>query len=132
MLTHTPAHDEIKQQYHNSHLFYAAYKAGILMNELGIISAIKFYDKDYVASHPKIEHYKKPDAPDEDKSVGDTRLLLPLKKIFSGNIPSSIRIRSSVMLLLTASRSIKHYFPAILSVICHMVLLGSLTRPILH
>ena len=70
-----------KQQYLNGHFCYA-YKAGVLTNGLGIIRAIEFYDKDYFASHPEIERYKKTDAPDEDKSVGDARLLLPLLKDF--------------------------------------------------
>ena len=81
MPTHASANDEIKQQYLNGHFCYA-YKAGIMTNGLGIIRAIEFYDKDYFASHPEIERYKKTDAPDEDKSVGDARLLLPLLKDF--------------------------------------------------
>ena len=81
MPTHASANTEIKQQYLNGHFCYA-YKAGILTNGLGIIRAIEFYDKDYFASHPEIERYKKTDAPDEDKSVGDARLLLPLLKDF--------------------------------------------------
>ena len=81
MPTHASANDEIKQQYLNGHFCYA-YKAGVLTNGLGIIRAIEFYDKDYFASHPEIERYKKTDAPDEDKSIGDARLLIPLLKDF--------------------------------------------------
>ena len=81
MPTHASSDAEIKQQYLNGHFCYA-YKAGVLTNGLGIIRAIEFYDKDYFASHPEIERYKKTDAPDEDKSVGDARLLLPLLKDF--------------------------------------------------
>ena len=81
MPTHASANEEIKQQYLNGHFCYA-YKAGILTNGLGIIRAIEFYDKDYFAAHPEIELYKKTDAPDEDKSVGDARLLLPMLKDF--------------------------------------------------
>jgi Transposase domain (DUF772). len=81
MPTHASADPEIKQQYLNGHFCYA-YKAGVLTNGLGIIRAIEFYDKDYFASHPEIERYKKTDAPDEDKSIGDARLLLPLLKDF--------------------------------------------------
>ena len=81
MPTHASADSEIKQQYLNGHFCYA-YKAGVLTNGLGIIRAIEFYEKDYFASHPEIERYKKTDAPDEDKSVGDARLLLPLLKDF--------------------------------------------------
>ena len=81
MPTHASSDAEIKQQYLNGHFCYA-YKAGVLTNGLGIIRAIEFYDKDYFAFHPEIERYKKTDAPDEDKSVGDARLLLPLLKDF--------------------------------------------------
>ena len=81
MPTHASSNPEVKQQYLNGHFCYA-YKAGVLTNGLGIIRAIEFYDKDYFASHPEIERYKKTDAPDEDKSVGDARLLLPLLKDF--------------------------------------------------
>ena len=81
MPTHAAANDEIKQQYLNGHFCYA-YKAGILTNGLGIIRAIEFYDKEYFSAHPEIERFKKTDAPDEDKSVGDARLLLPILKDF--------------------------------------------------
>ena len=81
MPAHACANSEIKQQYLNGHFCYA-YKAGVLTNGLGIIRAIEFYDKDYFADHPEIELYKKTDAPDEDKAVGDARLVLPLLKDF--------------------------------------------------
>ena len=67
MPTHASANPEVKQQYLNGHFCYA-YKAGVLTNGLGIIRAIEFYDKDYFASHPEIEGYKKPDAPDLESS----------------------------------------------------------------
>ena len=53
-----------------------------MTNGLGIIRAIEFYDKEYFSAHPEIERSKKTDAPDEDKSVGDARLLLPILKDF--------------------------------------------------
>lgn len=81
MPTHAAANPEIKQQYLNGHFCYA-YKAGILTNGLGIIRAVEFYDKDYFDSHPQIQRYKKTDAPDEDKSVGDSRLLIPILEDF--------------------------------------------------
>lgn len=81
MPTHASANAEIKQQYLNGHFCYA-YKAGILTNRLGLARAIEFYDEDYFSAHPEIARYKKTDAPDEDKSVGDSRLLLPLLKDF--------------------------------------------------
>ena len=54
----------------------------VISNGLGIIRAIEFYDKDYFASHPEIELYKKTDAPDKNKTVGDARLLPLLKDFF--------------------------------------------------
>ena len=81
MPTHASSNSEIKQQYLNGHFCYA-YKAGVMTNGLGIIRAIEFYDKDYFNNHPDIKRYKKTDAPDEDKSVGDARLLIPLLKDF--------------------------------------------------
>lgn len=81
MPSHAASDKEIKQQYLNGHFCYA-YKAGILTNGLGIIRAIEFYDKNYFDAHPEIKRYKKTDAPDEDKSVGDARLLIPLLKDF--------------------------------------------------
>lgn len=81
MPSHACSNPDIKQQYLNGHFCYA-YKAGILTNGLGIIRAIGFYDESYFKKHPEIERFKKTDAPDEDKSVGDARLLLPLLKDF--------------------------------------------------
>ena len=81
MPTHASSNPEIKQQYVNGHFCYA-YKAGVLTNGLGIIRAIEFYDKTYYDAHPEIELFKKTDAPEEDKSVGDARLLLPLLRDF--------------------------------------------------
>ena len=81
MPTHASSNPDVKQQYLNGHFCYA-YKAGILTNGLGITRAIEFYDERYFSAHPDIERYKKTDAPDEDKSVGDARLLLPLLRDF--------------------------------------------------
>ena len=81
MPTHASANAEVRQQYLNGHFCYA-YKAGVLTNGLGIIRALEFYDDCYFANHHEIARYKKTDAPDEDKSVGDSRLLLPLLRDF--------------------------------------------------
>ena len=81
MPTHASANKEIKQQYLNGHFCYA-YKVGVLTNGLGIIRAIEFYDKDYFDTHPEIQLIQRTDAPDEDKSVGDSRLLIPILKDF--------------------------------------------------
>ncbi len=86
MPTCASANPEVKQQYLNGHFCYA-YKAGILTNGLGIVRSIEFYDERYFSAHPEIARYKKTDAPDEDKSVGDARLLLPLLRDFFSKHP---------------------------------------------
>ena len=70
------ANPEIKQLYINGHFCYV-YKFGVVTNGLGIVRHIAFYNKDFFAVHPEIVIEKKSDSPDEDKSVGDARLLLP-------------------------------------------------------
>jgi hypothetical protein len=70
------ANSEIKQQYINGHFCYA-YKFGLVSNGLGIVRHIAFYNKDFLEKHPEIELFKKSDSPDEDKTVGDSRLLFP-------------------------------------------------------
>lgn len=87
MPTHASSNPDIKQQYLNGHFCYA-YKVGILTNGLGITRGIEFYDERYFSAHPEIERYKKTDAPDEDKSVGDARLLLPLLRDFFDRHPA--------------------------------------------
>ena len=86
MPSHASAEPQVKQQYVNGHFCYA-YKAGIVSNGLGIPRAIEFYDESYFASHPEIVRKKKSDSPDEDKSVGDNRLLLPTLKDFFDKHP---------------------------------------------
>lgn len=81
MPSHAEAEPEVKQQYVNGHFCYA-YKAGIVSNGLGIPRAIDFYDESFFEAHPEITREKKSDSPDEDKSVGDNRLLLPTLKDF--------------------------------------------------
>jgi len=70
------ANAEIKQLYINGHFCYA-YKFGLVTNGLGIVRHISFYNKDFFAKHPEIVINKKSNAPDEDKSVHDARLLIP-------------------------------------------------------
>ena len=81
MPTCAAANPEIKQLYINGHFCYV-YKFGVITNGLGIVRHIDFYDKDYFAAHPEIEVGKKSDSPDNDKSVGDARLLIPALKDF--------------------------------------------------
>lgn len=72
---------EIKQLYANGHFCYV-FKFGIVTNGLGIIRNISFYNKDFFQQHPEIVIEKKSDSPDEDKSVHDSRLLIPTLKDF--------------------------------------------------
>lgn len=76
MPSHAAANAEIKQLYINGHFCYV-YKFGIVTNGLGIIRHIAFYDNEFMASHPDIVVEKKSDSPDEDKSVHDSKLLIP-------------------------------------------------------
>lgn len=76
MPSHAEANPDIKQLYIDGHFCYA-FKIGIVTNGLGIIRHINFYNKDFFAKHPDIIIDKKSDSPDEDKSVHDSRLLIP-------------------------------------------------------
>lgn len=81
MPTSAAANHEVKQQYINGHFCYA-YKFGILTNGLGIVRSIDFYNRDYLDSHPDIVVEKKSKSPDEDKSLADSKALLPTLKDF--------------------------------------------------
>jgi hypothetical protein len=81
MPSHSRAASAVKQMYINGHFCYA-YKFGLLVNGLGIARHISFYGKDYLAAHPEIVVEKKSDSPDEDKSLGDARALLPTLRDF--------------------------------------------------
>ena len=81
MPSHASANPEIKQLYINGHFCYV-FKFGIVTNGLGIIRHISFYNRDFITSHPDIVVKKKSDSPDEDKSVHDSKLLIPTLKDF--------------------------------------------------
>jgi len=78
---HAAVSTDIKQQFLNGHFCYA-YKFGTVTNGLGIARHIAFYDKEFLQKHPDISLVKKSDCPDEDKSVNDSRLLVPTLKDF--------------------------------------------------
>ena len=63
--------------------FCYAYKFGIVTNGLGIVRDISFYNKDFLNTHPDIVVEKKPDSPDEDKSlfedIGFHKAFIPLR-----------------------------------------------------
>lgn len=86
MPTSAAANHEVKQQYINGHFCYA-YKFGILTNGLGIARSIDFYNRDYLDSHPDIVVEKKSKSPDEDKSLADSKALLPTLKDFKKRHP---------------------------------------------
>ena len=77
MPTHAAANPAIQQMYINGHFCYA-YKFGIVTNGLGIVRDISFYNKDFLTAHPDIIVEKKSDSPDEDKSLADSKALLPV------------------------------------------------------
>ncbi|ABR47373.1 transposase [Alkaliphilus metalliredigens QYMF] len=86
MPSHAAANPEIKQLYINGHFCYV-YKFGMITNGLGIIRDITFYDQDFMNAHPNIVVDKKSDSPDEDKSLGDAKALLPVLSDFFNKHP---------------------------------------------
>lgn len=81
MPSHSAANPAIQQMYINGHFCYA-YKFGIITNGLGIVRDISFYNKDFLNAHPNIIVGKKSDFPDEDKSLADSKALIPVMKDF--------------------------------------------------
>lgn len=76
MPTHAKSNPDIKQLYINGHFCYV-FKFGIITNGLGIVRNIDLYNKKFFNNHPEIIAGKKSDSPNEDKSVHDSRLLIP-------------------------------------------------------
>ena len=77
MPSHSSANKDIKQLYINGHFCYV-YKFGLITNGLGIVRDISFYNKDFLDAHPEIVIEKKSDSPDEDKSLHDSKALIPV------------------------------------------------------
>lgn len=86
MPTSASASHGVNQQYVNGHFCYA-YKFGIMTNGLGIVRSIDFYNKDYLDSHPDIIVEKKSKSPCEDKSLADSKALIPTLKDFRKRHP---------------------------------------------
>lgn len=86
MPTSASSNHEVKQQYINGHFCYA-YKFGIMTNGLGIVRSIDFYNRDYLDSHQDITVDKKSKSPDEDKSLADSKVLIPTLKDFKEHHP---------------------------------------------
>ena len=81
MPSHAASNPAIQQMYINGHFCYA-FKFGIVTNGLGIVRDISFYNKDFLDAHPDIIVGKKSDSPDEDKSLADSKALIPVLKDF--------------------------------------------------
>ena len=81
MPSHAAANPAIQQMYINGHFCYA-FKFGIVTNGLGIVRHISFYNTDFLKSHPEIIVGKKSDSPDEDKSLAESKALVPTLKDF--------------------------------------------------
>ena len=77
MPPHASANSAIKQLYINGHFCYV-YKFGMITNGLGIVRDISFYNKDFLDAHPEIIVEKKSNSPDEDKSLSDSKALIPV------------------------------------------------------
>jgi hypothetical protein len=76
MPSHAEAEPSVKQMYINGHFCYA-YKFGMVVNGLGIVRHIEFYDEEFLAVHPEVKVKKKSKSPDEDKSLADAKALIP-------------------------------------------------------
>ena len=79
MPTYAASNQAIQQMYINGHFCYA-YKFGIVTNVLGIVRDITFYNKEFLKAHRDIVVEKKSGSPDEDKSLVDSKTLLPMKR----------------------------------------------------
>ena len=86
MPPHAAANPAIQQMHINGHFCYA-FKFGILTNGLGIVRDITFYNKAFLSAHPDIIVDKKTDSPDEDKSLADSKALIPVLKDFFAKHP---------------------------------------------
>lgn len=81
MPPHAASNPAIQQMYINGHFCYA-FKFGIVTNGLGIVRDLSFFNQDFLKSHPDIVVEKKSDSPDEDKSLADSKALIPVLKDF--------------------------------------------------
>jgi hypothetical protein len=86
MPSHASSNPEIKQLYINGHFCYV-FKFGMITNGLGIVRDISFYNNDFIDAHPDIIFDKKSDSPDEDKSLSDSKALIPVLTDFFAKHP---------------------------------------------
>jgi hypothetical protein len=87
MPPHAGSEPDVKQMYINGHFCYA-HKFGLIANGMGIVRDITFYNKDFLKTHPEIEIGKKSGSPDEDKSLADSKALIPTLKDFFKRHPA--------------------------------------------
>lgn len=87
MPSHSASNPAIKQLYINGHFCYV-YKFGLVTNGLGIVRDISFYDQNFIDAHPDIIIERKSDSPDEDKSLGDAKALIPVLTDFKEKHPN--------------------------------------------
>ncbi|MTI46329.1 MAG: transposase [Firmicutes bacterium] len=87
MPSHAASNPQIKQLYINGHFCYV-YKFGMITNGLGIVRDITFYSQDFMDNHPDIVVGKKSNSPNEDKSLSDSKALLPVLSDFFNKHPS--------------------------------------------
>ena len=80
------ANPEVKQMYIDGHFCYA-YKIGLVTNGLGIVRHLEFYDEQYYQNRPYIQRDVKEDSPDEQKTAGDSKLLIPTLRSFFNEHP---------------------------------------------
>lgn len=81
MPPHAASNPAIQQMYINWYFCYA-FKFGTVTNGLGIVRDISFYSKDFLNAHPDTVTGKKSGSPDEDKSLADSKALIPVLKDF--------------------------------------------------
>ena len=81
MPSHAAANPAVQQMYINGHFCYA-FKFGVITNGPGIVRDITFYNKEFLQAHPDIVMEKKSNSPDEDKSLADSKALIPVLKDF--------------------------------------------------
>ena len=86
MPSHAASNPAIKQLYINGYFCYV-YKFGLITNDLGIVRDISFYDQNFIDTHPDITIEKKSDSPDEDKSLSDSKALIPVLTDFKEKHP---------------------------------------------
>lgn len=86
MPSHVASNPATKQLYINGHFCYVL-KFGMVTNGLGIVRDISLFNKSFLDAHPDILLEKKTDSPEEDKSLGDAKSLIPVLKDFFNKHP---------------------------------------------